>query len=59
MGVPMWGARAEQVCQTAGKFNQAQLERAMELIYEADKGLRDARPDDRTIMERFVLKLTG
>jgi len=59
MGVPMWGARAEQVCQTAGKFNQPQLERAMELIYEADKGLRDARPDDRTIMERFVLKLTG
>jgi hypothetical protein len=31
----------------------------MKLIFEADKGLRDARPDDRIVMERFVLRLTA
>ena len=31
----------------------------MKLIYEADKGLRDARPDDRIVMERFILQLVG
>lgn len=58
MGVPMWGSRAEQVWQTVSKFNHAQLQRAMKLIYEADKGLRDARPDDRVVMEQFILQLT-
>jgi DNA polymerase-3 subunit delta len=59
MGIPMWGTRAEQVHQTATKFNKAQLERALGLIYEADKGLRDTRPDDRIIMEQFILRLVG
>jgi DNA polymerase-3 subunit delta len=59
MGVPMWGQRAEQVYQTVAKFGRPQLERAMKLIYEADKGLRDARPDDRIVMERFILQLVG
>ena len=59
MGVPMWGSRAEQVWQTVSKFNKAQMERAMKLIYEADKGLRDARPDDRIVMEHFILQLVG
>jgi DNA polymerase-3 subunit delta len=59
LGVPMWGSRAEQVYQTVSKFSQPQLERAMSLIYQADKGLRDARPDDRTVMERFILQLVG
>ena len=59
MGVPMWGSRAEQVHQTASKFGKPQLERAMKLIFEADRGLRDTRPDDRVIMEQFVLKLTA
>lgn len=57
MGVPMWGARAEQVWQTATKFSQPQLERAVKLIFEADRGLRDARPDDRIVMEQFILQL--
>jgi DNA polymerase-3 subunit delta len=57
MGVPMWQSRADQVYQTAGKFSKKQLERGMGLIYEADKGLRDARPDDRIVMERFILDL--
>jgi DNA polymerase-3 subunit delta len=59
MGVPMWGSRAEQVYQTVSKFNKQQLERAMKLIFEADRGLRDARPDDRVIMEHFILQLVG
>jgi DNA polymerase-3 subunit delta len=59
MGVPMWGSRAEQVLQTVGKFSKPQLERAMKLIFDADKALRDARPDDRTVMERFILQLVG
>jgi DNA polymerase III subunit delta len=59
LGVPMWGSRAEQIYQTVAKFSKPQLERAMKLIYETDRGLRDARPDDRTVMERFVLELTA
>ncbi len=57
MGVPMWGSRAEQVYQTVSKFSKPQLERAMKLIFEADRGLRDARPDDRIVMEQFILQL--
>jgi len=56
-GVPMWSLRAEQVYQTATKFSKPQLERAMGLIYAADKGMRDARPDDRIVMEQFIVQL--
>jgi len=59
MGVPMWGSRADQVYQTAAKFSQAQLQRAMKSIFAADRGLRDARPDDRLIMEQFILQMAG
>jgi len=59
LGIPMWGSRADQVYQTAAKFSKVQLERAMGLIFEADRGLRDARPDDRIVMEQFILKLVG
>jgi DNA polymerase-3 subunit delta len=59
MGVPLWGSRADQIYQTAAKFSRAQLERAMKSIYEADRGLRDARPDDRIVMEQFILKMAG
>jgi DNA polymerase-3 subunit delta len=59
MGVGMWGSRAEQVYQTVSKFTQPQLERAMILIHKADKGLRDARPDDRLVMEQFIHALSG
>jgi DNA polymerase-3 subunit delta len=56
-GVPMWGSRAEQVWLTASKFTPAQLERGLKLIFEADRDLRSARPDDRTIVENFVVRL--
>ena len=58
-GVPMWGSRAEQVYQTVSKFSKDQLQRAITLVFEADKGLRSARPDDRIVMERFVTELTA
>ena len=56
-GVPMWGSRADQVWQTASKFSREQLERGLKLIFEADRDLRSARPDDRTIVENFVIRL--
>ncbi len=58
-GVPMWGSRAEQVFQTVSKFSREQLERGLKLIFAADRDLRSARPDDRIVMERFVLELTS
>jgi len=57
-GVPMWSSRAEQIYQTVGKFSKEQLERGLKLIFAADRDLRSARPDDRIVMERFVLALT-
>jgi DNA polymerase-3 subunit delta len=59
LGTPMWGSRAEQVSQTIAKFTKPQLERAVRLTFEADKGLRSARPDDRIVMEQFILRLTN
>lgn len=59
LGIPMWGSRADQISQTAAKFSKAQLERAMRLIFEADRGLRDARPDDRIVLEQFILQLVA
>jgi DNA polymerase III subunit delta len=56
-GVPMWGSRAEQVSQTAAKFSKDQLERGLKLLFETDRDLRSARPDDRSVVENFVIKL--
>lgn len=57
-GVRMWRDRAEQLLTTASAFKTVQLQRALQLIYDADKGLRDVRPDDRTVMEALVVSLT-
>jgi DNA polymerase III subunit delta len=56
-GIQMWGSRAEQVAATATKFSREQLERGLKLIFETDRDLRSARPDDRTVMENFVVRL--
>jgi DNA polymerase III subunit delta len=56
-GIPMWGSRAEQVAQTAAKFSNEQLERGLTLLFETDRDLRSARPDDRTVVENFVIRL--
>ncbi len=59
LGMPMWGSRADQICQTVTRFAKPQLERALRVIYKADQGLRDTRPDDRIVMEQFILELVG
>ena len=59
LGMPMWSSRADQVYQTVVKFARPQLERALRVIYKADRGLRDTRPDDRIVMEQFILELVG
>lgn len=57
-GIRMWRDRAEQLMQTASAFDLPQLRKAITQIYDADKALRDTRPDDRTVMEAFVMSLT-
>lgn len=57
-GVRMWPDRAQQLMRTADAFTLQHLQNALRLIYDADKGLRDTRPDDRVIMETLVLSLT-
>lgn len=58
-GVAMWRARAEQLAETVRVFPAQKLKRALQLTFEADRALRDTRPDDRTVMEAFVWKLTA
>jgi len=59
IGVPMWPSRAQQVNQTVGAFSKEKVERALILIFQADRGLRETRPDDRVVMEQLVLGLTA
>ncbi|MEO8658458.1 MAG: DNA polymerase III subunit delta [Bryobacteraceae bacterium] len=58
MGTPMWRQRAEQVQQTMSSFSKPKLEKAIARVFAADRALRDTRPDDRIVMEEFVLGLT-
>jgi len=58
MGVAMWPSRAEQVWQSAASFTPAQLQEGLKRISAADRALRDTRPDDRVVLEEFVLGLT-
>ena len=58
-GVRIWRDRAEQVQQSMAAFPNEKLGRAMEKVFWADKALRDARPDDRVIMEQLVFSLTS
>jgi len=57
-GIRVWRERAEQVCQTVAAFSKERLQAAIEKVFWADKALRDARPDDRVVMEELVLALT-
>ncbi len=57
-GVAMWQSRAGQIQETVSRFSGDQLERAVRRVFEADFALRDARPDDRIIMEEFVVDVT-
>ncbi len=58
LGARIWPERARQIEQTVQAFPKAQLERAVVRLFEADRSLRDARPDDRIVMEEMILALT-
>jgi DNA polymerase-3 subunit delta len=58
MGIRIWRDRAEQVRQTLSAFPKDKLELAIRRTYDADRALRDARPDDRIVMEELILALT-
>jgi DNA polymerase-3 subunit delta len=59
LGARIWPDRARQIEQTVQAFPKARLERAVVKLYEADRALRDARPDDRIVMEEMILALTA
>ncbi|MBS1833228.1 MAG: hypothetical protein JST65_10960, partial [Acidobacteria bacterium] len=59
LGIRMWRDRAEQVAQTMSAFTRAKAEKAVKLLYKADAGLRDTRPDDRTVFENLILEMTS
>lgn len=59
LGVAMWRARAEQLADTIRVFPAQKLKKAITLTFDTDRQLRDTRPDDRTVMENFVWKLTA
>jgi DNA polymerase-3 subunit delta len=58
-GRAVWRSKAEQIHQTAAVFTKAQLEMGLRQIFDTDRGLRDARPSDRIVMEKFILALAG
>jgi DNA polymerase III subunit delta len=59
LGARMWPERARQIEQTVGAFSKGKLERAVGKLFAADRALRDARPDDRIVMEELILALTA
>jgi DNA polymerase III subunit delta len=59
LGGRIWPERARQIEQTMDAFSKERLEQAVERVFEADRGLRDARPDDRILMEEMILLLTA
>src|SRR5262249_21398669 len=59
LGARIWPERARQIKQTVEAFSKSRLERAVTKVFEADRALRDARPDDRVVMEEMILSLTA
>ncbi len=59
LGMNVWPSKAAQIHQTVSTFSQGQIVAAVKNIFRADRSLRDARPDDRVVMEDFILRLTG
>jgi DNA polymerase-3 subunit delta len=58
-GIRIWRNRAEQIYQTVAAFSGGRLARGIEMVSWADRALRDARPDDRVVMEKLVFSLTA
>ncbi len=59
VGARIWPERARQIQQTMDAFPKKGLERAVAKLFAADRDLRDARPDDRIVMEEMILELTA
>ena len=59
IGIQMWSWRAQQVYETLSAFPKDRIDMALQRIFLADKALRDARPDDRLVMEDLALALTS
>lgn len=59
LGVPMWRSRADQIWQTASRLSQEKLVRAIDLSFQADRAMKSTRPDDRTVLEDFLFRLTA
>ena len=59
LGVRIWPERARQIEQTIDAFSKERLQQAVERVFATDRGLRDARPDDRVLMEEMVFALTA
>lgn len=59
LGIRVWRDRADQIRQTLQSFPKQKLERALREVFYADRGLRDARPDDRVVIEKLILSLTA
>ncbi|HEY4360770.1 MAG TPA: DNA polymerase III subunit delta [Bryobacteraceae bacterium] len=59
VGARIWPERARQIQQTMDAFPRKGLERAVAKLFAADRDLRDARPDDRVVMEEMILEMTA
>jgi DNA polymerase-3 subunit delta len=59
LGVPMWPSRAEQIADTLNVFSPSQMANALPKLAALDSALRDIRPDDRIVLEEFVLTLNA
>jgi len=59
LGARIWPERARQIEQTVQAFSKSSLERAVVRLFDTDRALRDARPDDRIVMEEMILALTA
>lgn len=58
LGVRIWPKRAQEIWDTARLFQPGELARAIEAIYEVDKGLREACPSEHILVERLAVELT-
>lgn len=58
LGTRIWRDRAEQIRQTLQAFPKEKLETGLKLVAKADRDLRDARPDDRLVIEQLIMALT-
>ncbi|MCS6954553.1 MAG: DNA polymerase III subunit delta [Bryobacterales bacterium] len=56
-GRPIWPARARQILETARHFSSDQLASLLQRIFEADRALRDVRPDERVVVEALIFSV--